>query len=116
MSAPAAENLNVYTSLFQQISDKTRLKILLYLHEEELCVCNLMDLLQVSQPSVSQHLRKLRDAGIIQVRKQGQWKYYRMNMDFPQYSVLLKLINDMPSLKGEIERLKQDERRITCTM
>lgn len=114
MSAPAAENLNAYTTLFKQISDETRLKILLYLHEEELCVCNLMDLLQVSQPSVSQHLRKLRDAGLIQVRKQGQWKYYSIDESYSHFHILQKLIKDMPSLNSEILELKQDPDRMAC--
>lgn len=116
MPAPVEENLNVYTRLFKLISDETRLKIVLYLYEEELCVCNLMDLLQVSQPSVSQHLRKLRDADVIKVRNQGQWKYYSLNTSYTQHEMLLKLIDDMPSLKTEIEALKYDSNSMTCRL
>lgn len=56
-----------------------RLKILYLLEEEnELCVCDLSDILEMTVPAVSQHLRKLRDANILQNRKQGQTIYYSL--------------------------------------
>jgi DNA-binding transcriptional ArsR family regulator len=56
-----------------------RLKILYLLEEEgELCPCDLSDILGMSVPAVSQHLRKLKDANIVQIRKEGQTIFYSL--------------------------------------
>ncbi|MBO2537220.1 ArsR/SmtB family transcription factor [Rummeliibacillus suwonensis] len=61
------------------VSDLNRLKLLAILKLGEVCVCDLVDALQISQPAVSQQLRKLKEAGIIQEHKSGTWKQYRIN-------------------------------------
>ncbi len=60
-----------------------RLKLLYLLEEEEggLCVCDLSDILEMSIPAVSQHLRKLKDANIIQPRRQGQTIFYSFKQE-----------------------------------
>ena len=56
-----------------------RMKILYLLEEEnELCVCDLADILEMTIPAVSQHLRKLKDANILQHRRSGQTIYYSL--------------------------------------
>lgn len=56
-----------------------RLKILYLLHEEgELCPCDLSDILGMTIPAVSQHLRKLKDADVVQARKEGQTIFYTL--------------------------------------
>ena len=56
-----------------------RIKILYLLEEEvELCVCDLADILQMTIPAVSQHLRKLKDGNILQTRRDGQTIYYSL--------------------------------------
>jgi len=59
--------------------NEVRLKILYLLYQEEnLCVCDLGDILQMTIPAVSQHLRKLKDGGLLQSRRQGQTIYYSL--------------------------------------
>lgn len=60
------------------VSDANRLKLLAALKNGECCVCDFVPLLQISQPAVSQQLKKLKDASIIQERKEGAWRYYRL--------------------------------------
>ena len=60
------------------LADLNRLKLLSCLKNGEVCVCDFVDVLNISQPAVSQHLRKLKDAGIIAERKVGTWKHYRL--------------------------------------
>ncbi len=56
-----------------------RLKILYLLEQEnELCVCDLADVLEMTIPAVSQHLRKLKDGNILQTRRKGQTIYYTL--------------------------------------
>lgn len=73
--------------LFKCLSDETRLLMLLLIHKEfELCVCELMHALSVNQSKISRHLAQLRQSGLLQDRREGQWVYYRMNPDLPAWA------------------------------
>lgn len=63
-------------SFGKAISDPTRLRILSALLQSELCVCELVDALQISQSSLSTHLQTLRSAGIVQTEKRQSWIIY----------------------------------------
>jgi ArsR family transcriptional regulator len=73
--------VNELVSLLKVLGDPTRLKLLKFIAAEELCNCELMELLGVSQPAVSQHLTKLKAAKLVKERRQGQWTYYTANQD-----------------------------------
>lgn len=59
------ELIQTMSEHFKLLGDKSRLTILALLREKELCVCDIVEILQMSQPSISQHLRKLKDAGLV---------------------------------------------------
>ena len=61
---------------FKAFADPTRLRILNLLHERELCVCHLVEVLRESQPKISQHLATLRSAELVTVRSDGTWRWY----------------------------------------
>jgi ArsR family transcriptional regulator, arsenate/arsenite/antimonite-responsive transcriptional repressor len=64
---------------FKALADPNRVAIVNRLAgEDELCVCDLVDEFELSQPTISHHLRILREAGLITVREQGTWAYYRL--------------------------------------
>jgi ArsR family transcriptional regulator len=68
--------------LFKAISDGTRLRILLLLlNNGELCVCDLMESLQIPQSTVSRHLAILRSAGLVDGERRGAWMYYQVVED-----------------------------------
>jgi DNA-binding transcriptional ArsR family regulator len=70
------------TKLLSIAGNDVRLKILFLLNmEKELCPCDLSDILGMSVPAVSQHIRKMKDAGIISSRREGQTLYYSLNED-----------------------------------
>ncbi|HHN67688.1 MAG TPA: metalloregulator ArsR/SmtB family transcription factor [Thermopetrobacter sp.] len=72
---------------FQALSDETRLRIIhLLACEKELSVCMLFNALQRSQPRVSRHLAYLRESGIVQVRRQAQWVFYRLHDDLRPFN------------------------------
>ncbi|MBD3108211.1 winged helix-turn-helix transcriptional regulator [Bacillus sp. AGMB 02131] len=73
------ENIEMMAVRLKAVSDPNRLKLLSYLKKGEVCVCEFVDLLNISQPAVSQQLKKLKDAGIVLERKKGTWKHYRLN-------------------------------------
>lgn len=75
------------------MADKNRLTLLACMKNGEVCVCDFVDVLGISQPAVSQQLKKLKDAGIITERKEGTWKYYRLAEPLPH--VVKAVINNI---------------------
>ena len=73
------ESIEAMAVQLKAVSDPNRLKLLSYLKKGEVCVCEFVELLNISQPAVSQQLKKLKDAGIVLERKKGTWKHYRLN-------------------------------------
>ncbi len=73
-------------TVFKCLSDETRARLtLLVAREGELCVCELTAALAQSQPKVSRHLSQLRQCAILDDRRQGQWVYYRLHPDLPDW-------------------------------
>ncbi|MGR8935963.1 MAG: metalloregulator ArsR/SmtB family transcription factor [Gammaproteobacteria bacterium] len=76
--------------LFKCLSDETRLRCVLLLQQRgELCVCELTNALQLSQPRISRHLAQLRAHGLLQDRRQGLWVYYRIHPNLPPWALAL---------------------------
>jgi ArsR family transcriptional regulator len=67
--------------LFHALSDETRLEILDHLKEGEQCVCDLTDALKSAQSRLSFHLKVLKEAGLIEDRREGRWIYYSVNRE-----------------------------------
>jgi ArsR family transcriptional regulator len=63
-------------AVFHALSDETRLAIVERLRRGECCVCELMDQLEAAQSRLSFHLKVLREAGLIECRREGRWAYY----------------------------------------
>lgn len=73
------DNIELIAKQLKAVSDPNRLKLLACLKKEEICACDFVNVLHISQPAVSQHLKKLKEVGIIVERPTGTWKYYRLN-------------------------------------
>ncbi|RJG47730.1 metalloregulator ArsR/SmtB family transcription factor [Motilimonas pumila] len=72
---------------FKALADQTRLQSLLLIeHEQEMCVCELTQALQQSQPKISRHLAQLRKSEILTDRRQGQWVFYAINPALPEWA------------------------------
>jgi DNA-binding transcriptional ArsR family regulator len=63
------------------LSDSNRVRALMALRSGEICVCQLIELLQLAPSTVSKHMSILKQAGLVSSRKDSQWVYYRINMD-----------------------------------
>ena len=68
-------------ALFRALGDPARVRILnlLATTDEPVCVCNLVEPLELSQPTVSHHLKKLTDAGLLDREQRGKWAYFSLN-------------------------------------
>ena len=68
----------------------------------------------MSQPAVSQHLRKLRDAGLVKERRSGQWIFYALNKEHDTYPLIKDVLRHLPDQKEKIETLEAEGLRIIC--
>jgi ArsR family transcriptional regulator, arsenate/arsenite/antimonite-responsive transcriptional repressor len=81
---PATEPLAVHerdqlAAQFKALADPTRIAIVNHLsNADEVCVCNLVDAFDLSQPTISHHLKILREAGLVESSRRGTWAYYRL--------------------------------------
>jgi ArsR family transcriptional regulator len=111
------ENL---THAFKALSDETRMRILaLLLDEPELCVCDLMAVLQLPQSTVSRHLSHLKGAGWLGDRREGVWVHYALARPLgpPQQSLLPLLrhfLHEEPTARADRERLRGLSRHNRC--
>jgi DNA-binding transcriptional ArsR family regulator len=73
------KNMKDLLDFLKLIADETRLKIIMMLSRRDMCVCEIMDELGMSQPAVSHHLRILKKNGIVRDDKDGRWVFYSLN-------------------------------------
>lgn len=76
--APDPAEIVTRETVFKALANEKRLRILSALRGGELCVCELQAVLHAPQSTVATHLRTLKDAGLLNSRKQGKWTYYRI--------------------------------------
>jgi ArsR family transcriptional regulator len=97
--------------LFRAFSDRTRLRILNLLRDrDEICVCDLMRVLELPQAKVSRHLAYLRKAGLVTGRKEQQWMHYRLMPAKGRFHA--KLLDCLSSCMREVPTLKTDRQRL----
>ena len=109
MPAPAKNPVDL---MFRAFSDPIRLRILHLLRGGELCVCDLVAILQAPQPTVSRHLSYLRRAGLVKTREERSWNFYELA---PAKKIFhRKLLDclgacfrDVPELEADAKRARQ---------
>ncbi|TKB10430.1 metalloregulator ArsR/SmtB family transcription factor [Desulforhopalus sp. IMCC35007] len=95
--------------LFKALSDSTRLRmLLLLLSNGELCVCDLMESLEIPQSTASRHLTLLRSAGIVDGQRRGTWMYYQIVEDQALGSALMRALKQHCS---NLEKAVEDQKR-----
>lgn len=103
--------MKAFADLFKALADETRLQMLaLLLRRGEMCVCDFVAVLEITQSKASRHLRYLRNAGLVRDRRDGLWVYYRVRPDpLPEPAVVLKAVGpvlagmDMASLERRMD-------------
>lgn len=103
------KNLAMYAQYMKALSDETRLKIFLMLSDGELCACKILEEFNITQPTLSYHMKMLCDSGLVKGRKDGIWMRYSINEEalvaikslFNSIDVkALILMNVAPSARG----------------
>ncbi len=104
----------MYENFFKALGEPTRLRIVRLLAQKELCVCELEEILNISQPRISQHLKVLKQARLVKERREGTKRYCKLDHD--NYKKTLEsFIEYMNSpLEGsEIEKTVLSKKRIS---
>ncbi len=96
---------------FQALGDRTRLRLLNLMGEQEVCVCYFVEILDAPQPKISRHLAYLRKAGIVSARREGKWMHYRIVM--PAHVGATQILKQtLASLKEE-KSMQMDKARLS---
>ncbi|UOQ44192.1 metalloregulator ArsR/SmtB family transcription factor [Halobacillus salinarum] len=96
------------------LGDKTRLTIVGLLKDNECCVCEFVEVLNMSQPSISQHLRKLRDTKLVKEKRKGQWIFYSLNTSHAAYPIVEQVLEHLPDQREKLAALEKAGLRIRC--
>ncbi|HAE41328.1 MAG TPA: transcriptional regulator [Clostridiales bacterium] len=101
--------MNQLTNIFKLLSDETRLRMMVLLYQEELCVCELSGVLEVPQPRVSKNLSKLRDMNLVADNRKEKFVFYKLKDDNQLLMETLQSISDKldtyPQLVKDRQRL-----------
>jgi ArsR family transcriptional regulator, arsenate/arsenite/antimonite-responsive transcriptional repressor len=117
-NAACTANIRLFARLAYALSDESRVRSVLALGGGELCVCKITAMLGLAPSTVSKHMSILRDAGLVQSRKEGRWIYFRRpeNSRNPVVRQTLKLLSLCTKGDPQIETDSKKLKKIGCTI
>lgn len=97
---------------FRALADRTRLRLINLMGDDEVCVCFFVEILGLSQPVISRHLAYLRRANLVRARREGKWMHYRIAQPpNPSAAVVLEKVREWlaedPEMQSDRKRLVQ---------
>ena len=101
-------------NLLKLLGDKTRLTMIKMLDNHDCCVCEFVEIFNTSQPAISQHLRKLKDAGLVKETRRGQWIIYSLNKSSDYFPLVEEILSHLPNQDFRLKQLEQQGLRISC--
>ncbi len=99
------------TEIAQALSDGSRVRALMSLRKQELCVCQLIDLLDLAPSTVSKHMAILKQAGLVETRKEGRWVYYRLS-EPEEASAAAKAQRWVQDILSRSPQIREDDRKL----
>lgn len=96
--------------LFRALADRTRLRLLNLMGDDEICVCFLVEALKTNQPKISRHLAYLRRAGIVAARRQGKWMHYRIVNPSDPYAA--RIFNEVRAWLAQEQEMRYDRTQL----
>ena len=104
-------NLAEMENFFLALADKTRLRILNLIGDDEVCVCFFTEAMQEPQPKISRHLAYLRRTGVVETRRDGKWIYYRLVQ--PKDEAAIRVFDEIQAWMTTDEQMQRDRERLT---
>lgn len=100
--------------ILKLLGNETRITMMKILDDHDCCVCEFVEIFKVSQPSISQHVRKLRDIGLVREERKGQWIFYSINESSEFYPFVSQILNLLPQQNEKLKELEDKGTRIKC--
>jgi ArsR family transcriptional regulator len=97
-------------TFFSALADRTRLRLLNLMGDDEVCVCFFVEVLQTNQPKISRHLSYLRRAGIVSARREGKWMHYRIAEPSDPYAA--RLLGEVRAWLAQDKAMQRDRKRL----
>jgi ArsR family transcriptional regulator len=113
-------NLKKVTKILKALADESRVRILVLLKERNgLCVCEITEIIGLSQPTISSHLKRLQDAEIITYSKDGLWVKYKLEENIEKevmqlLDLLLQILSEDKSIKSDMLMSFKTNRKMIC--
>lgn len=114
------DKLKKTTKILKALSDESRVRIINLLKAKQgVCVCEITEIINLSQPTISSHLKKLEEAGIIVFRKDGLWVNYYLNDKMEHETMelvdlIIKIIEKDPDTVKDLKKVKSADRMLIC--
>ena len=96
--------------MFKALGDRTRLRLLSLLGDDEVCVCFFVEVLGQSQPKISRHLAYLRRVGVVAARREGKWMHYRVVE--PADERAARVLKETRAWLAEDQEMRRDRERL----
>ncbi len=96
--------------LFRALADRTRLRLLNLMGDDELCVCFFVEVLGTNQPKISRHLAYLRRAGVVAARREGKWMHYRIETPADPHAA--RVFAEVMAWLAEEREMQKDHARL----
>lgn len=100
--------------ILKLLGESTRLTMLKVMEDGACCVCEFVAMFEISQPAISQHLKKLSTIGLVQEEKRGQWVFYSLNKQSEYYPFTASILQQLPSQQEKLDKLKEQGKRVVC--
>lgn len=95
---------------FKALADRTRLRVIHLMGDDEVCVCFFVEVLRTNQPKISRHLAYLRLAGLVSARREGKWMHYRLIE--PPDPQAVNIFREVRSWLANNPEMQQDRARL----
>ena len=101
--------------LFRALADRTRLRLLNLIGDDEVCVCYFVEVLGTNQPKISRHLAYLRRAGVVGARREGKWMHYRIvEPPDPSAARVFRELRAWLDENSEMQRYRASFKKLCC--
>jgi ArsR family transcriptional regulator, arsenate/arsenite/antimonite-responsive transcriptional repressor len=114
------DKLKKIIKILKALSDESRIRIVNLLKAKKgICVCEITDIINLSQPTISSHLKKLEEAEIITFKKDGLWVNYYLNdkMDAESMELVYLIIRSLekdPAIRKDLQKISDTDRMLIC--
>jgi DNA-binding transcriptional ArsR family regulator len=99
-------------NITKALSDENRVRILVFLTQGELCLCQILEMLELSPSTVSKHMSILMQSGLVDIRKEGRWHFYHLQKNpAPEVVAAIEFIKQSvrssPVIRKDLQKLKK---------